>query len=181
MDDAAHSPRPNRLEIARTAFIAPGAVVVGEVTIGEQASIWYGCVLRGDIAPIRVGARSNIQDGTIVHVDPGFPAVIGADVTIGHRAVIHGTVLEDGCLIGMGAVLLTGSRIGTGALVAAGAVVRERFVVPAHTLAAGVPAKVIGELDEATRERVRRNKDHYIQAAAVYRAGQAGGGPYGGG
>lgn len=175
-----HGFRPNRIAIDPSAFVAPGVVIVGEVSIAAAASVWYACVLRGDLEPITIGARSNVQDGTIVHVDPGYPAVIGQDVTIGHRAVVHGCVLEDGCLIGMGAVILTGVRIGSGALVAAGAVVREGFEVPPHTLAVGVPARVIGPLDESTRERVARNKDHYLDAAAAYRAGLVGGGPYGG-
>ncbi len=180
MGDGQRLIRATRLTIAPTAFIAPGAVLVGDVTVEDDASVWYGCILRGDIEPITVGARSNLQDGTIVHVDPGYPAVIGPDVTIGHRAVIHGCVLEAGCLIGMGAVLLTGSRVGAGALIAAGALLREGFHVPPHTLAAGVPAKLRGELDEATRERVSRNKDHYVDAARQYRAGLAGGGPHDG-
>lgn len=172
--------RSTRLNIAPSAFIAPGAVLVGDVTVEDEASIWYGCILRGDIEPITVGARTNIQDGTIVHVDPGHPAVIGPNVTIGHRAVIHGCVLEAGCLIGMGAVLLTGSRVGAGALIAAGALLKEGFEVPPNMLAAGVPAKLRGELDDLTRDRVLRNNDHYVHAARQYREGLAGGGPHGG-
>lgn len=169
-----------RLEIAPTAWIAPGAVVVGAVEIGAEASIWYGCVLRGDLAAIRVGPRSNIQDGTVVHVDEGYPAEIGAEVTVGHRAVVHGARLDDGCLIGMGAVVLSGARVGAGALVAAGAVVREGFEVPPATLCAGVPAKVRGELDDDTRRRIAEGVAHYVEAARIYRARRAGGGPYGG-
>lgn len=171
---------PTRLRLAPTAFIAPGAILVGDVSIGEQASVWYGCVLRGDIEPIEIGARTNIQDGSVVHVDIDQPAIVGADVTIGHRSVIHGCVVEDGALIGMGAVVLSGARIGAGALVAAGAVVKERFVVPPRTLVAGVPGKIVGELEGVLLERVRRNKDHYVATAARYLAGELGGGPHGG-
>lgn len=176
-----HGFLPTRLAIDATAFVAPGAVVVGDVTVGAAASIWYGCVVRGDIEPIAIGARSNVQDGTVVHVDHGAPAVIGADVTIGHRAVIHGAVLEDGCLVGMGAVVLSRARIGAGAVVAAGAVVREGFVVPPRTLAAGVPAKIVRELDDETAARVRRGAESYVAYGAAYRDGRLGGGPHGGG
>ncbi len=169
-----------RLTIAPTAFVAPGAVLVGDVTLGDQASVWYGCVLRGDIEPITIGPRTNVQDLTVVHVDLGLPTIVGADVTIGHRAVIHGCVVEDGALVGMGAVVLSGARIGAGALVAAGAVIKERFVVPPRALVAGVPGKIVGELDDALLERVRRNKDHYVATAARYLSGELGGGPRGG-
>ena len=169
-----------RLTIAPTAFVAPGAVLVGDVTLAERVSVWYGCVLRGDIEPITIGARTNVQDLTVVHVDLGLPTHVGADVTIGHRAVIHGCVIEDGALIGMGAVVLSGARIGAGALVAAGAVVKERFVVPPRALVAGVPGKIVGELDDALLERVARNKDHYVATAGRYLAGELGGGPHGG-
>lgn len=171
---------PTDLAIDPAAFVAPSAIVVGRVSIGAGASVWYGCVLRGDIEPITVGARTNIQDLTMVHVDHGCPAVIGADVTIGHRSIIHGAVLEDGCLVGMGAVVLSGARIGAEALVAAGAVVREGFVVPPRTLAAGVPARVVGDLDERALARVRTNSVHYIDYARAYREGRLGGGPFGG-
>jgi carbonic anhydrase/acetyltransferase-like protein (isoleucine patch superfamily) len=169
-----------RLTVAPTAFVAPNAVLVGDVTLADQASVWYGAVLRGDIEPITVGPRTNIQDGTVVHVDIDFPTRIGADVTIGHRAVIHGCTIEDGALIGMGAVVLSGAVVGAGALVAAGAVVRERFVVPPRALVAGVPAKVVGEVDDALLERIRSNKDHYVATAVHYLSGELGGGPHGG-
>lgn len=175
-----HGDRETRLALDPAAFVAPGAIVVGDVTIGPQSSVWYGCVLRGDIEPITIGARTNLQDLTVVHVDTGQPAVIGDDVTIGHRSVIHGAVLEDGCLVGMGAVVLSGARVGREALVAAGAVVREGFVVPPRTLCAGVPARVVKELDESTLARVRANAASYVAYGAAYREGRLGGGPHGG-
>ena len=121
----------NRLEFDPSAWIAPNAVVVGDVRIGQESSVWYGCVLRGDMEPIVVGDRTNVQDLTLVHVDDDLPTVIGSDTTIGHHCVIHGCEIGNQVLIGMGAVILSGARIGDGALVAAGAVVREGMDVPA--------------------------------------------------
>ncbi len=169
-----------RLSLDPTAFVAPGAVVVGDVTVGAEASVWYGCVVRGDIEPITIGPRTNVQDLTVIHVDGGFPTVIGANVTIGHRCVVHGAVLEDGCLIGMGAVILSGARIGAGALVAAGSLVREGAEIPPGTLCAGVPARVVRPLDDAAALRIARNNEHYVDYARAYREGRLGGGPHGG-
>jgi carbonic anhydrase/acetyltransferase-like protein (isoleucine patch superfamily) len=171
----------NRLEIHPGAWIAPGAVVVGEVAVGAGASIWYGCVLRADLEPIIVGERTNIQDGTVVHVDQRLPVRIGSRVTIGHRCVIHGCTVDDEALIGMGAVLLSGCRVGRGALVAAGAVVREGFEVPDGAIVAGVPAKLRGEVDGALRKRILEGVQVYEASAAAYRSGALGGGPFGGG
>jgi len=171
----------NRFDLHPTAWIAPGAIVVGDVTLGPDASIWYGCVIRGDLEPIVVGAATNIQDLTLVHTDHELPARIGSRVTIGHRCVIHGCTVADDALIGMGAVLLSGCRVGRGALVAAGAVVREGFEVPDGAIAAGVPAKLLGEVDPAMRERMRKGMETYRACAAAYRRGDVGGGPFGGG
>ncbi len=172
---------PTRLDIHPEAWVAPGAFVVGDVTIGAASSVWYGCVLRGDLEPIRVGARTNLQDLTVVHVDRHLPAVIGSRVTIGHRCIIHGCIVEDDALIGMGAVLLSGCRVGRGALVAAGAVVREGSEVPDGCVVAGVPAIVRGAVDERLRERIRYGVESYVASAAGYRSGRLGGGPHGGG
>jgi carbonic anhydrase/acetyltransferase-like protein (isoleucine patch superfamily) len=169
------------VEVHRDAWVAPGAILVGDVSVAAEASIWYGCVLRGDLEPIRVGASSNIQDLTVVHVDRGHPAMIGRRVTIGHRAVVHGCVVEDDALVGMGAVLLTGCRIGQGALVAAGAVVREGFTVPAGSIAAGVPARVLGPVTDKLRERMADGVRDYLEGARQYREGLYGAGPWGGG
>ena len=170
---------PNRLDIHPRAWVAPGAVVVGDVRIEEDASVWYGSVLRGDLAPIHVGRGTNIQDLTIVHVDRKLPARIGERVTVGHRCVIHGCTIEDEALIGMGSVLLNGCRIGRGAFVGAGAVVGEGFEVPAGMFAAGVPARIRGEVDDALRERILDGSRTYIAAAEGYRSGRLGGGPHG--
>jgi carbonic anhydrase/acetyltransferase-like protein (isoleucine patch superfamily) len=132
--------------------------------------VFYGAVLRGDLADIVLGEGSNLQDNSTVHVDAGIPVTIGAGVGIGHGAIIHGTTIEDGCLIGMGATLLNRSVIRTGAFVAAGALVLEGQEIPAGMLAAGVPAKVRGELDEVGRERVRLNAIQYQELAERHRA-----------
>jgi carbonic anhydrase/acetyltransferase-like protein (isoleucine patch superfamily) len=159
-----HTPR-----IAPDAFIADSAVLIGDVEIGPGASIWFGAVLRGDCGPIRVGANSNIQDGCVLHTDPGFDLVIGANVSVGHRAIVHGATVGHGALIGMGAVLLNGSVVGAGSLIAAGAVVREGADIAARSLAGGVPARVIRELDEDGVERVRRNSENYVALSRQYR------------
>jgi len=169
-----------RLEIDPSVWIAPGAVVVGDVSIGAESSVWYGCVLRGDLEPVRVGRFTNIQDLTLVHVDIDMPTTIGDSVSIGHRCVIHGCTIEDEALVGMGAVVLSGARIGRGALVAAGALIREGFEVPPGMVVAGVPAKVRGPVSEELRERILFGVDNYRMCGAEYRSGRCGGGPYGG-
>ena len=134
--------------IDSSVFLAKGSVVVGDVTIQEDASIWYNSVIRGDIQCIVIGKCSNIQDGCVIHVENDQGTIIGAYVTVGHGAILHGCVLEDGCLIGMGAIVMNGARIGKGAVVAAGAVVTQQTIVPPFTLYTGVPAKKHKELDE---------------------------------
>ena len=158
-------------DIHPTAFIAPGAMVMGDVVIGPRASVWYGSVLRGDMDRITVGEATNLQDGVIVHVDATIPATIGARVGVGHRAIIHGAVVEDDCLIGMGCILLNRAVIGTGSVVAAGAVVREGMVVPPGSLVMGVPARVVRNVDDGLRARIRGTWEHYVQEAARHRAG----------
>lgn len=154
-----------------TAFIAPGAVVLGNVTLGARASVWYGAVLRADVDAIVIGEATNLQDGTIVHVDAGLPARIGARVGVGHRAILHGCTVEDDCLIGMGSVLLNGVEIGTGSVVAAGAVVPEGTRVPPGSLIVGVPARVTRPVDDALRERIAETWQHYVAEAERHRAG----------
>ncbi|HEY6092091.1 MAG TPA: gamma carbonic anhydrase family protein [Gemmatimonadales bacterium] len=161
-------PKPR---VDHTAFIAPGAVVLGDVTLGPRASVWYQAVLRGDMAPIVVGEATNLQDGTIVHVDEGKPALIGARVGVGHRAILHGCVVEDECLIGMGSILLNDVRVGTGSVVAAGAVVREGMVIPPGSLVMGVPARVVRHVDDGLRARIRGTWEHYVEQAARHRSG----------
>lgn len=155
-------------------YAADTAVVTADVSIGEDASLWFGTVVRGDVAPITIGARTNVQDLALVHCDSGFPNHIGADVTIGHRAVVHGVLVGDGALIGMGAILLGESRVEAGALVAAGAVVPPRMVVPTRTLVAGVPAKIVRELTERDLAYMRSLPPHYVRLAKKYAAGEFG-------
>ena len=159
---------PARLRLDSSAFIAPGAVVVGEVTLGRDSSVWFNSVLRGDTDRIEVGDESNVQDLSVVHVDHGSPARIGNRVTIGHRAVIHGCVIEDECLIGMGAIVLSGARIGTGSLIGAGALVREGQTIPPGSLAVGMPARVVGSVADTHRESIREGTRHYVELARSY-------------
>ena len=144
---------------------------MGDVTLGPRASVWYGTVLRGDMDRIVVGEATNLQDGTVVHVDAGRPALIGARVGVGHRAVVHGCTVEDDCLIGMGSVLLNAVVVGAGSVVAAGAVLREGMVVPPGSLVMGVPARVVRPVDEALRARIRETWQHYVAEAERHRAG----------
>lgn len=159
----------NQPRIHPTAFVAPNAVVVGDVTVEEEASIWFGCVLRAEEAPILIGPRSNIQDLTVIHTDVDRPCRVGTGVTVGHRAVLHGAVVEDGALIGIGAIVLNGAVVGSEAIIGAGAVVPEGAVIPPRTLALGVPAKVVRELREEEIGRLRRDAAHYVEKARTYK------------
>ncbi len=156
--------------IAADAFIAPGAVVVGDVEIGAGASVWFHVTVRGDVAPIRLGARSNVQDGTVLHVDPGVPCVIAEDVTIGHGAIVHASVVEAGATIGMGAVILSGCRIGAGAVVAAGALVPEGAEVAPGTTVMGVPAKDRGPLAPDRKAALDAIAAKYAANGAAFQA-----------
>lgn len=151
------------------AFVAPTASVIGDVTLGAGASVWYGAVVRGDVETITVGARANVQDNVTLHADPGFPVTIGERVSIGHNAVVHGATVEDDCLIGMGATVLNGAVIGAGSLVAAQALVPQGMVVPAGSLVAGVPAKVRRELSAEEREGVTLNGTLYADLAQAHK------------
>ncbi|MDN6399326.1 MAG: gamma carbonic anhydrase family protein [Brachybacterium sp.] len=161
-------------QVPETAWVAPSATLVGAVTLSEDSSVFYSSVLRGDMDSIVIGPGSNIQDGCVVHTDTGFPAVVGAGVSVGHRAVLHGCTVEDDSLIGMGAVVLNGAVVGAGSLVAAGAVVTEGMQIPPGSLVAGVPAKVRKELDEDGLEALRENARVYVELASKHRAATAG-------
>lgn len=150
-------------------FIAPGAVVVGAVTIGEDASIWYQCVARGDINRISIGPRSNIQDGTVIHVSDDFPAVIGSDVSVGHRAVIHACEIGDGTLVGMGAIVMDGAVIGPRCVIGAGALVTKGLRVPEGSLVVGAPARVTRKLTPGQMEQSAGLAAKYVEVARRYR------------
>lgn len=154
--------------IASSAFVAATADVIGDVEIGENASVWFQTVLRGDIELIRIGENSNIQDGSVAHSMPGSPTVIGNWVTVGHRAVLHGCVVEDHCLIGMGAILLTNVKVGEGSIVAAGTLVPENTVIPPRSLYMGIPAQFKRQLTEGERRFIDRHATHYLEYKEVY-------------
>lgn len=151
------------------AWLAPTSAVTGRVHVGAGASVWYGASLRGDSSEVTLGPRSNVQDNAVIHADPGHPATVAEDVSIGHAAVVHGATVGSGTIIGMGAVVLNGAVIGRGCLVAAGAVVLEGTVVPDGSLVAGVPAKVRRELGEEERAGLRVGIERYPQLAAAHR------------
>jgi gamma-carbonic anhydrase len=157
-------------DIDPTAFVAPGAVVMGRVRLKARSSVWYGCVLRGDFEWIEVGEETNVQDGSILHVDHGHPCILGNRVTLGHRAIVHGSIVGDGALIGISATVLSRSVIGEGALIAAGAVVMEGTHVPPNTLWAGCPARQLRELTEAQKARLAMTYQHYVNNSAGFRA-----------
>jgi carbonic anhydrase/acetyltransferase-like protein (isoleucine patch superfamily) len=150
------------------AFVASNAILTGDVTLGPDVGVWFGCVLRGDDAPLTIGRRTNVQDLTMVHADTGVPNVIGEECTVGHRVVLHGARVGDRCLIGMGAILLGGSVIGDESLVAAGAVVREEFVVPPRTLVAGVPGKILRQLTDDEIVMIRHSAQAYVDKIRLY-------------
>jgi carbonic anhydrase/acetyltransferase-like protein (isoleucine patch superfamily) len=149
-------------------FIAPTAAVIGRVTLEDRASVWFSCVLRGDVEDIRIGADSNIQDGTVIHADPGFPVVVGREVTVGHQAMLHGCHIGDGSLIGIGAVVLNGARIGAGCLIAANALITEGMDVPDGSVVMGSPGKVRKTLGDEERALLRANAEHYVANADAF-------------
>ena len=153
-----------------SAFIAPGAVVLGDVTIGAESSVWFNAVIRGDTDAIRIGRQTNIQDLCVLHADAGFPCIIGDRVTVGHSAIVHGAIVEDDVMIGMRAVVMNGAKIGAGSLVAVGAIVLEGMEVPPGSVVMGAPARIKRQLEPRDQERIRHAAEHYVQAAKAYRA-----------
>ena len=152
-----------------SAFLAEGAILVGEVCVSAEVSIWFNAVLRGDEEPIRIGRGSNIQDGAVLHTDPGCPCTVGEYVTVGHNAILHGCLVDRGATIGMGATVLNQARVGEESLVAANALVLEGMEMPPRTLTAGVPARVRRELTEEEIANFRRNTDGYIRRRGIYK------------
>jgi len=156
----------------RGVFLAETCAVIGDTVIGDESSVWYSTVLRGDVMPIRVGARTSLQDGTVVHVTSGFSGTtIGSDCTIGHAAIIHACTVEDDCLIGMGSILLDGVVIGRGSLVGAGALVTPGTIIPPGSLVLGAPAKVKRPINAQEREQITFGAQHYVELGRRYLAG----------
>lgn len=166
-------------QVHPTAFIAAGAKLIGDVTVGPQASIWYNCVLRADLAPIVIGARSNVQDGTVIHVEGPprdqsgavLPTILGKDVLVGHMALLHGCIVEDGGFVGMGSIVMDGARVGAQAMLAAGALLPPRGIIPARELWVGRPAKPARPLRREELEGMREQCAHYLQMAADHTSG----------
>jgi carbonic anhydrase/acetyltransferase-like protein (isoleucine patch superfamily) len=154
--------------IGEGALVAPGAALVGDVRLGKDASFWYGAVARGDLAPVVIGDRSNIQDGSVMHVADGSPCVVGADVVVGHRVMLHACRVEDACLVGMQATLLDDCVVGEGSIVGAGALVTQRTVIPPHSLVLGVPAKVVRTLSASMADEHRALAAKYVRIKENY-------------
>lgn len=163
-------------DISRAAFVAPNATVLGDVTLGAQSSVWYGCVLRADINSIVIGEGSNIQDGTIVHLADDYGVNVGDYTTIGHAAIIHACMIGSECLIGMGSTVLDGAQIGDRCVVGANALVTQRFVAPPGSMILGAPAKVVRALTEAEKSELRRWAEKYIEVAPAHAARARSGG-----
>ena len=158
-----------------TAFVAPGAVLIGDVELGPEASVWYNCVVRGDVNRVRIGARSNVQDGTVIHCDSprpgtpeGYPTIIGADVLIGHMAMVHGCILHDRAFVGLGAIVMDGCEIESDAMLAAGAMLTPGKRIPGGQLWAGRPAKYVRDLSDADLQGMRAGVAHYVELARAH-------------
>jgi carbonic anhydrase/acetyltransferase-like protein (isoleucine patch superfamily) len=160
------------MKIGKQVFIAPNATVIGQVELADEASVWFGAVMRGDSDKITIGNRTNIQDGAIIHVDPGVPATLGNNVVIGHAAIVHGAEVKDGSLIGMRATLLNRVVVGKGCIVGANALVTEGTVIPDGSLVLGSPAKVVRQLKPEEQEKIIKNAAHYAELGKKYLAGK---------
>jgi carbonic anhydrase/acetyltransferase-like protein (isoleucine patch superfamily) len=154
-------------------WIADSARVIGSVTLAEDASVWFGAVLRGDNEPITIGARSNVQDGSVLHTDPGFPLDVGSDCTIGHMVMLHGCTIGAGTLVGIGAIVLNGAKIGADCLIGAGALVPEGKIIPPRSVVFGSPAKIVRQVSDEDAVRIRRGAEHYVKNWHRYRKGLA--------
>lgn len=161
-----HAIWPN---IHPTAFVEASAQIIGDVAVGEDSSVWFQSVLRGDVGSIRIGARTNVQDGTVVHVSSSYSAMIGDDVTIGHRAVLHGCIVHDGCLIGIGAIVLDGAEIGAECIIGAGTVITQGMVVPPRSLVFGVPGKIRRGLTDTEVRSLKERASRYVVYKNAYR------------
>ncbi|NQY87973.1 MAG: gamma carbonic anhydrase family protein [Colwellia sp.] len=155
--------------ISPSSFIAPNASVIGNVEVCDHASIWFNVVIRADLAQVKIGKNSNVQDGSILHVDEGFPIIIAENVTIGHKVMLHGCTIDEGSLIGMNAVVLNGAKIGKNCLVGANALVTENMIIPDGSLVLGSPAKVVKQLDDKAKVMLARGAAHYIHSSNQYK------------
>jgi carbonic anhydrase/acetyltransferase-like protein (isoleucine patch superfamily) len=165
--------RGTRPQLGQGVFLAETCAVIGDVVIGEQSSIWYGTVVRGDVMPIRIGARTSLQDNTVVHVTSGFSGTtIGDDCTIGHNVIVHACTIENMCLIGMGAIILDGARIGTGSFVGAGALVTPGTDIPPNSFVLGAPARVRRPIQAKERAQIEEGARHYVELTCRYLAGE---------
>jgi len=162
-----NQPHPELID--ESVFIAPGVVVLGDVRIGAQSSVWYNAVLRGDTDTITIGPRTNVQDGAVIHVDAGMPCSIGVGVTIGHRAVVHGALIEDDVLIGIGAIVLSGARIGHDCIIGAGSLVTGHSVIPPRSMVLGVPGRVVRQLTDEEVQSIRAAAEYYVEYGARYK------------
>jgi carbonic anhydrase/acetyltransferase-like protein (isoleucine patch superfamily) len=154
--------------VAATAWVAPNATLIGDAHLGDEASLWYNAVVRADADRITIGARTNIQDGCVLHADPGAPLTIGSGVSVGHNAVLHGCTIDDDVLIGMGAIVMNHAKIGRGTIIAAGALVSEGVVIEPNSLVAGIPGKVRRNCSPDELDQIRRNADNYAKRVAHY-------------
>lgn len=161
-------------QIHSTAWLAPGAVVLGDVTIDAEASVWFNAVVRGDSEQISIGSRTNVQDGCILHADPGFPCRLGSGVTLGHGAIVHGARVENNVMIGMRAVVMNGAVVGSNSIVGVGAVLTEGVHVPPGSLVLGLPAKVVRQLRPDEIERIASAAEHYVGRSREFRAAAPG-------
>ena len=160
-----------KVELRGETFIAPNATLIGSVVVEAEASLWFNVVVRADNDLITIGAGSNIQDGSVLHVDPGFPLTVGRHVTVGHKVILHGCTIGDGSLIGMNAVILNGAKIGSGCLIGANTLVTEGMEVPDGSVVLGSPGKIVRTLDAAGREKLRQSALRYIENGRRYREG----------
>lgn len=155
-------------DLNASSFVAPSADLIGEVNLLENASVWFNCVLRADNEPITIGENSNVQDGSILHVDPGYPIEVANNVTVGHKVMLHGCTIGENTLIGMNAVVLNGAKIGKNCVIGANALVTENTEIPDGSMALGSPAKVVKQLDEQTIAMLKKGADHYVKNSALY-------------
>jgi len=156
-------------QLGHNVYVSENAMVIGEVTLGDKVNIWFGAVIRGDMHYIKIGNRTNIQDNSVVHVTTGVsPTIIGANVTVGHGAIIHGCTIGDDCLIGMGAILMDDAVIGAGSLIGAGALIPPNMIIPKNSLVVGSPGKVVREVKTVEKEMILERPQEYIDLAAIY-------------